>query len=208
MPSWFHDPLFLFFTHCYKQQQILPLWKTSLTILLYKKDDPTKLTNHRPIALASSIYKLFTSTLTTIMSTYGEKYKILHDSQEGFWSKKGTLRQLQLLITGLEDARFTTQNIFLLNINFKNAFGSIDHARLLAIMCDLSYPIDVVSLVDNIYSHSSTIFSSISFGKTLPINIQQGIIQKNTLSPYLFLVFLESLLRYTLSISCLPRIPS
>ena len=195
-----------FFTHYYKQQQILPLWKTSLNILLYKKDDPTKLTNHRPIALANTIYKLFTNSLTTIMSTYGEKYQILHNSQEvcysqcavhivvgpcakrhfihagssnpeffyllllpffeeGFWSKRGTSRHLQLLITGLEDAK-----------------------------CDPSYPIDVVSLVGNIYSHSPTIFSSNSFGKNST--------NKHTTR--------HNPKRYTqpLSISCLPKSPS
>jgi hypothetical protein len=40
MPPKFHTLLFLFFTHCYKQKQIPASWKTSLTILLYKKEIP------------------------------------------------------------------------------------------------------------------------------------------------------------------------
>jgi hypothetical protein len=75
----FHTMLLLFFKHCYKQKKISASWKTSLTILLYKKGDPSLLTNHKPIALANTIYKLFTSTLTLILSAYGEKYQILHD---------------------------------------------------------------------------------------------------------------------------------
>jgi hypothetical protein len=82
MPPRFHKLLFLFFKHCYKQKQILASWKTSLTVLLYKKGDPSLLTNHRPIALANTIYKLYTSTLTSILSAYSERYQILHDSQE------------------------------------------------------------------------------------------------------------------------------
>ena len=39
-----------------------------LTFLLYKKRNPTLLTNHIPIALANTIYKLYTSTLTSILS--------------------------------------------------------------------------------------------------------------------------------------------
>jgi hypothetical protein len=84
MPPKFHTLLFLFFLHCYKQRKIPASWKTSLTILLYKKGNPTELANYRPIALANTIYKLFTSTFTSILSAYGEQYQILHDSQEGF----------------------------------------------------------------------------------------------------------------------------
>ena len=196
MPPRFHKLFFLFFKHCYKQKQIPASWKTSLTVLLYKKGDPSQLTNHRPIALANTIYKLYTSTLTSILSAYGERYQILHDSQEGFRAERGTSRQLQLLIAALEDARFTNQDIYILYIDFKNAFGSIDHARLLAIMKDLGYPTDAINLIGNIYSQSSTIFTGEHFGKTLPIPIQRGTIQGDTLSPYLFIIFLEPLLRW------------
>ena len=195
MPQRFHKLLFLFFTHYYKQKQIPTSWKTSLTVLLYKKGDPSQLTNYRPIALANTIYKLYTSTLTSILSTYGEKYQILHESQEGFRAERRTSRQLQLLIAALEDARFTNQDIYILYINFKNAFGSIDHTRLLAIIKDLGYPSDAMHLIGNIYSQSSTIIYGEHFGKTLPIPIQRGTIQGDTLSPYLFIIFLEPLLR-------------
>jgi hypothetical protein len=196
MPQNFHHMLYLFFTHCFKQRQIPTSWKTSLTILLYKKSDPTLLSNHRPIALANNIYKLFTSTLTTILSGYGEKYQILHDSQEGFCAERSTTRQLQIIINALEDAKLTNQDIYLLYIDFKNAFGSIDHARLLAIMTNLGYPNDAIHLTGNIYSQSTTKFTGAHFGETKPIHMQHGTIQGNTLSPYLFIIFIEPLLRW------------
>jgi hypothetical protein len=77
MPNQFHNLLFLPFQQCYKQQQIPNSGKTSLTILLYKKPDPSILTNNRPIALANTIYKLFTSTITAQLANYGEKHQIL-----------------------------------------------------------------------------------------------------------------------------------
>ena len=56
MPEKFQHELLLFFTHYYIQKQIPASWKTSLTILLYKSDNPSLLFNHRPIALANIIY--------------------------------------------------------------------------------------------------------------------------------------------------------
>jgi hypothetical protein len=196
MPYQFHDLLFLLFQQCYKQQQIPTSWKTSLTILLYKKSDPSILTNHRPIALANTIYKFFTSTITAQLANYGEKHQILQNNQEGFRQERCTSRQLQTLIAALEDSRFTQQDIYLLYIDFKNAFGSIDHARLLAIMADLGYPQDAINLIGNIYSNSTTMFFGPYFGKTKPVHIQRGTIQGDTLSPYLFIIFLEPLLRW------------
>jgi hypothetical protein len=196
MPTQFHNLLYLVFHQCYKQQQIPSSWKTSLTILLYKKSNPSILTNHRPIALANTIYKFFTSTITAQLANYGEKYQILQNSQEGFRQERCTSRQLQTLIAALEDSKLTQQDIYLLYIDLKNAFGSIDHTRLLAIMTDLGYPQDAINLIGNIYSNSSTRFFGMHFGQTKPVHIQRETIQGDTLSPYLFIIFLEPLLRW------------
>ena len=165
-PPW-HNLIFLFFRQCYKQKTIPHHWKHSKTILLHKKDDPIHLANYRPLALANTIYKLYTSTLTTLLTNYGEHNKLLHFSQEGFCPQRNTSRQIQTIIAVLEDAKLTTQDIYLTYIDLRNAFGSIDHARLLALMEDLGYLLDAIVIVGNIYENSSTSFTGSHFG-TIP----------------------------------------
>lgn len=87
----------------------------------------------------------------SILSTYGGQQRRIR-------VERCTSQQLPSLISALEDARFTNQDIYILYINFKNTFGFIDHARLLAIMEDLGYVHDVVALVGNIYSQSTTTY--------------------------------------------------
>ena len=196
LPPQCHDLMYLFFQHCYKQREIPTQWKHSKTILLHKKDDPTQLANYRPIALANTIYKLYTSTITSLLTSYGEQHRLLHFSQEGFRPQRNTSRQIQMILASLEDARLTNKDIYITYIDFKNAFGSIDHARLLALMEDLGYPTDAIEIIGNIYKDSTTSFTGSHFGTTPPINISRGTIQGDTLSPYLFIIFLEPLLRW------------
>ena len=147
-----------------------------------KQNHNTTIQKRRPIyshqsqtnCLANTIYKLYTSTFTSILSSYGETHHILHERQEGFRAEWNTARQIQTIIAALEDAKFTNQDICIMYIDFKNAFGSIDHARLLAIMTDLGFPDDAVTLVGNIYSQSTTTYTGEHFGKTHPIPIQRA----------------------------------
>jgi len=49
----------------------------SHTILLYKKANPTRLDNYRPMTLANVLYKLWTTCIVTLATDYIEARKIL-----------------------------------------------------------------------------------------------------------------------------------
>ena len=195
MPHEFHECLADLMRHIGNTGHTPNSWKTSNTILLYKKGDPRIVKNHRPIALARTVYKLWTSMVTTMMSDYAEDRGMLHSSQEGFRRHRNTERQLQVLVGLLEDAKLSKQDIWVLYIDFTNAFGSVDHPRLLAILEDLGFPEDTVRIVKNLYTDARTTFTTPA-GRTEEVPLHRGNIQGDALSPLVFLCFIEPLLRW------------
>lgn len=156
-----------------------------------QKEDPLLLNSHNPTALANTIYKFYSSTLSAFLTSYNEKHKILHFSQQGFRPQRNTMRQIQIIIVTLDDVKLPNNDIYLAYIDFRNTFGFIYHVRLLALMEDLGYPSDAIELISNIFTNSTTSFHDNHFDATSPIHISKGMIQDNTLNPYRFIIFLD-----------------
>ena len=97
-------------------------WKQSETILLHKKNDETLLEKYRPIALANTMYKLWTGLIKECLNMYADHYNILSNSQKGFRRYRNTMRQLHTLVNVLSDAKLSEQNLFMLYIDFSSAF--------------------------------------------------------------------------------------
>ena len=169
--------------------------KQSQTVLLFKKEDPLDIRNYRPIALADTMTKLYTGLLAECMTDFAEYHDILSSSQEGFRRDKGTARQLLMMQNVLSDAKIFGNDIYLMYVDFSSAFNTIDHDKLLIIMHDLGFPIDCIEAVKDLYTDAETEFI-LPNGNTAPIKIERGTIQGDSLSPLLFLIFLEPLLRW------------
>jgi hypothetical protein len=175
-------------------------WKKSTTVLIHKKGDPTLLQNWRPIALVNVLFKLWTGVITTLLSDYCEQNKILHQTQEGFRRTKNTMNQLTRVITMLEDANLTNKQLHMLYIDFENAFGSTDHQKLIYTLQRLGIPQYMIQVIKTIYvgegPNPITTNIRLPMGPTPDIEIRRGNIQGDTLSPLLFLLYIEPLLRW------------
>ena len=172
-------------------------WKISTTILLHKRDDPTHLANKLPRGLHLTIYKLWSRFVTAILSEFAEEHAIHSASQEGFRRNHNTGRQLQHLVNCLWDAARYGRSIYVMYVDLTNAFNTVSHAKLLQIMQDLGFPQIAIQVVRDLYTDT---FSSVQLDKaagltTASVRVGRGTIQGDTLSPLLFLIYLEPLLR-------------
>jgi exonuclease III len=116
-------------------------WKKSTTVLLYKhKGNITNLRYYRRIGLENTVYKLWTRMVTTAMTDYGERNAVHSHSQAGFRSKRSTHEQVENLVMALEDALLTKQDIYLLQIDFSEAFDTVHHNKLIQVLTALGFP--------------------------------------------------------------------
>ena len=100
------------------------------------------------------------------------------------------MRQLHNLMNVLSDAKISEQNLYMLYVDFSAAFNTIDHDRLLQIMYDLGFPTNAIQVIANLYTNATT-YVKLPGRKTQPICIQG-----DSLSPLLFLIFIEPMLRW------------
>jgi hypothetical protein len=98
------------------------------------------------------------------------------------------------LIHCAEDAALTKQNLYAIYVDFSSAFNTICHDKLLQIMYDLGYPPDAIDVIRDLYTGAHTTILT-EWGPTDPIPVDRGSIQGDNLSPFLFLIFMEPLLR-------------
>ena len=171
-------------------------WKHSITALLWKeKGTVLELKYYRRIGLEYTVYKLWTRMITWAMADHAERNNILTYTQGGFRNKRTTADQLELMTIILEDAKLTQQDIYLAMIDYTEAFDTIDHDRLLQILYDLGFPTDAIEVVKNLYTGATTAIKT-PHGSTAAIPMERGTIQGDSLSPFLFIVYLEPLLRW------------
>ena len=163
--------------------------------MLYKKNDLLDLTNYRPIALAFALYELWTSCLNILNSDIVEAHKVISPEQEGFRSQRSCSRAITHIGLCIEDAHTHDKDVLLAYLDFTSAFPSADHTQLTRILHFLGIPEDFIIIVANLYSDAHTQFLT-PYGWTRLVQILRGTLQGDPLSPLIFDLVVEPLIRW------------
>jgi len=181
----------------YESANIPKEWTEVLITPIYKKQDPTKPQNYRPISLLNNSLKIFTQLLCNRLIAWCEKNNKLSNFQ--FAYRKGM---------GCEDAVFVLHSIITKRvkldkkrlystfIDLSQAFDSIEHTMLWEKMKQKSISSKFIQICQKIYENASAEVKTPT-GFTKHIKIEKGVLQGETLSPILFIIFMDD------TISCL-----
>lgn len=182
------------FRVCFDAQNVPPQWKTAVTVLIHKKGLSSDISNFRPIALMSCLYKLMMGVIGKRIRTWAIDNNILSAEQKSARPSEGCYEHTFLLQSLIGNARRKQRNAYLAWLDLRNAFGSLPHGVLRSTMAHIGVPDHLSGLIMNAYTNSSTTIRT-SAGDTAPIPTDAGVKQGCPLSPILFNLSIELILR-------------
>ena len=91
-------------------------------------------------------------------------------------------------------AREHQRDLYMCFIDYKKAFDCVDHERMWIILKDMGVPIHLVVLLRNLYANQKATVRT-EFGETEQFDIGKGVRQGCILSPLLFNIYAENIMR-------------
>ena len=208
------------YERCRTMAKIPSAWKFGHTKLFFKnKGDKLDCKNWRPICLSSCCYKLYTVLISRRLVSYDRQLqrrtngnsRIFSVEQRGFMpgiegTRFNTLA-LKEIIESIESKAHRVKDSRVLKskdsfdrlalgwIDFRNAFGSVDRNLIKYAMKWLQLPKYFQEIIGDLYEASSMQIETLD-GWTEPIVLERGVKQGCPLSPLIFNMCVELLLRW------------
>ena len=118
----------------------------------------------------------------------------LPDVQAGFRKGRGTRDQIANIRWIIEKAREFQRNIYFCFIDYPKAFDCVDHNKLWKILKEMGIPDNLTCLLRNLYSGQEATVRT-GHGTTDQFQRGKGVRQGYILSPYLFNLYAEYIMR-------------
>jgi uncharacterized C2H2 Zn-finger protein len=180
------------YNFCKEARKVPTSWKSSIVTLIHKKGDPENLGNWRPISMSNTIYKLYTKLWANRLLL--ELPSRLSDEQKGFMPKEGCLEHIFTLENCLSEAKSKRKTVAIAWLDLCNAFGSVPHALIRANLNQMGFPTEFLDIVSDIYTDSNCRVKT-GGNLTQQIPVSRGVKQGDPLSPFLFNIAIEPVLR-------------
>ena len=184
--------------NCVQRLHYIPTtWRESNTILIHKKGDKTDVSNWRPISLSNTIAKLHSAVLAGRLGTWSVQTGRITPAQKGFMPVDGCSEHNFVLQSILQESRRSKKEVAIAWLDLTNAFGSIPHETIFAALKWAGLNDNAINTIRLLYDGCQTTIKSTE-GPTEPIQIESGVKQGCPLSPIIFNLAIEPMIKAAL----------
>lgn len=162
---------------------------------LPKVEYPSKLTDFRPISNANFLLKIISSITCEQLTQYAEENKLLSDDQFGFRKYHSCTSAILRLTEEFHDAISREKCIVLLLLDFRNAYGSVDHNKLLQVLESCGISVNAMKWYKSFLSGWNQVVKHDGM-LSEEMTIERGIIQGENNSQLLFSLFINNIIKY------------
>ena len=189
-------PLCKLFHLSYSTASYPSQWKVANVQPIPKKGETSNPANYRPIAICSILAKIMENIVNHHLVRYLEANHLISDRQYGFRHARSTGDMLAVITERLNDSIHRLGESKAVALDISKAFDRVWHEALLVKIRALGAGDTFVSWVSSFLANRSirVVVDGISSN---PHTLQAGVPQGSVLSPTLFLIFINDLLRLT-----------
>ena len=167
-------------------------WSDINLIPIPKSGDLGFTTNYRGIALSSVVAKLVNRMLLNRIQPKLDPH--LRPNQNGFRPGRSTTAHILALRRIIEGVKRNNLKAVLLFVDFSKAFDSIHRGKMMKILRAYGIPEQLVNAISTLYEETRAKVLSPD-GETDYFEILAGVLQGDTLAPYLFAIVIDYVMR-------------
>jgi hypothetical protein len=183
---------------CWMKSHFPAIWKRATVSLIHKGGPLDTPGNFRPIALQPVLGKILNSAIRNRLHKFLTNNNLIDvKMQKGFLpGVDGVTEHIAQLQYLLNHQKKKKREIYIILLDLKNAFGEVHHSLIRFSLRHHHLPEETIKLImcqyDGFFLNVTAKKCTLSTG---PIHVQRGVIQGDTLSPLLFNLVFDSLMR-------------
>ena len=124
-------PLCILFNKSLESGEVPEDWKTAVVTAIFKKGTRSDPGNYRPVSLTCVVCKVLESIVRDVLVNFMNSNKLYSPCQHGFRKQRSCITQLLEVMEDLTQLIEEKESIDIIYLDFKKAFDSVPHNRLL-----------------------------------------------------------------------------